>query len=450
MPRESRPTRVVIMGAAGRDFHNFNTVYRDDPHSEVVAFTAAQIPEIAGRRYPPELAGPLYPDGIPIVDEDELAALCREKNVDQVVFAYSDVEHVQVMHLASVALAAGADFLLLGPDRTMLRARVPVIAICAVRTGCGKSQTARWISRRLRPFGLKAAVIRHPMPYGNLVRQKVQRFETLEDLDAADCTVEEREEYEPHITFGNVVFAGADYGAILEQAEAEADIILWDGGNNDFPFFRPDLTITMVDPFRTGHETTYHPGETVLRMADIVLVAKANTAQEAQIRQVAANARTANPGARILRAHSEIELEDADAVRDKRVLVIEDGPTVTHGGMAWGAGYIAATRAGAGEIVDPRAAAGGSIARIFEKYPHIGPVLPALGYYPEQLAALRETINAAPADLVVSGTPCDLARLIRTDKPILRARYEYAEAEEPGLGALIEAFLRDNSLIPRA
>ena len=441
-------TRVVIMGAAGRDFHNFNVVYRGDPNSEVVTFTAAQIPEIAGRHYPPVLAGPLYPDGIPIRDEQELATLCREEAVDQVVFAYSDIDYAHVMHRASIVLAAGADFLLLGPDRTMLTARVPVIAICAVRTGCGKSQTARWISRRLRALGLRAAIIRHPMPYGTLARQKVQRFATLADLDAADCTVEEREEYEPHIDFGNVVFAGADYSEILKAAEAEADIILWDGGNNDFPFFQPDLTITMVDPFRAGDETSYHPGEAVLRMADIVLVAKANTADEAKIREVEANAQAANPGAQILRAHSEIELEDAAAVRGKRVLVIEDGPTITHGGMAWGAGYIAAKQAGAASIVDPRGASCGSLCAIFDQYPHIGPVLPALGYYPEQLSELRETINSAEADLVISGTPCDWSRLIEVNKPILRARYEYAEAEEPGLGALVEAFLRGRSLIP--
>ncbi|MDX1779743.1 MAG: cyclic 2,3-diphosphoglycerate synthase [Thalassovita sp.] len=447
MARKDQRTRVLIMGAAGRDFHNFNAVYRDDPQIEVVAFTADQIPEIAGRRYPPELAGPLYPEGIPIFDGSELAALCRDKAVDRVVFAYSDIDYAHVMHRASVALAAGADFVLLGPDRTMLTARVPVIAICAVRTGCGKSQTARWISRRLRRFGLKAAVIRHPMPYGNLTRQKAQRFTTLEDLDAADCTIEEREEYEPHIEAGNVVFAGADYGEILKRAEAEADIILWDGGNNDFPFYRPDLTITMVDPFRAGHETAYHPGEAVLRMADIVLVAKANTAEETQIGQVVANARAVNPGAKIRRAHSDIELEDAAKVRGKRVLVIEDGPTITHGGMPWGAGYIAAKRAEASEIVDPRGTACDSISVIFDQYPHIGPVLPALGYYPQQLSALRETINATPADLVISGTPCDLSRLIEVDKPILRARYEYAEAEEPGLGALVEDFLREKSLM---
>lgn len=448
MPHEKRRTRVVIMGAAGRDFHNFNLVYRDDPESEVVAFTAAQIPEIAGRRYPPALAGSLYPDGIPIIEEAELAVLCQDRQVDQVVFAYSDIEHVEVMHKASINLAAGADFILLGPERTMLKAKIPVIAICAVRTGCGKSQTARWISRRLRPFGLRAAIIRHPMPYGNLTRQRVQRFETLEDLDAADCTIEEREEYEPHIEFGNVVFAGADYGEILKQAEVEADIIIWDGGNNDFSFFRPDLTIVMVDPFRAGHETMYHPGEAVLRMADIVLVAKANTADEALILKVEANARAVNPRAKVLRTHSLIELENAEAVRGKRVLVIEDGPTITHGGMPWGAGFIAAKRAGATEIVDPRPAAIGYFSEIFDQYPHIGPVLPALGYHPAQLDALCETINATQADVVVSGTPCDLGRLINVNKPVLRARYEYAEAAEPGLGALVEDFLREKSLFP--
>jgi predicted GTPase len=447
MTSERHRRRIVIMGAAGRDFHNFNVAYRDDPDAEVVAFTAAQIPQIAGRRYPPELAGPLYPEGIPIVDEAELVALCRDRAADEVVFAYSDIEHTQVMHRASAALASGADFTLLGPNRTMLTAKVPVIAVCAVRTGCGKSQSARWISSRLQTFALKAAVVRHPMPYGNLIRQKVQRLATLEDLDAADCTVEEREEYEPHINSGNVVFAGADYGEILREAEREGDVILWDGGNNDFPFFRPDLTITLVDPFRAGHETTYHPGETVLRMADIVLVAKANTADEASIRQVEASARATNPQAAILRAHSEIELEDPGAARGRRVLVIEDGPTITHGGMAWGAGYFAAKQAGVAEIVDPQPFAAGNIAAVYEQYPHIGPVLPALGYHPVQLEALRETANAAKADLVISGTPCDLTRIIAFDKPVLRARYRYAEAEQPGLGQLVDAFLRDRSLI---
>lgn len=442
MSGDNARTRVVIMGAAGRDFHNFNMVYRDDPHSKVVAFTATQIPQIAGRRYPAPLAGPLYPDGIPIVEETELVTLCKTEAVNQVVFAYSDVRHDDVMHRASIALATGADFVLLGPERTMLTSARPVIAICAVRTGCGKSQTARWISRLLAEAGLKAAVIRHPMPYGDLIRQRVQRFAKVEDLDSADCTIEEREEYEPHITFGNVVFAGVDYAQILKQAEAEADIILWDGGNNDFPFLRPDLMITMVDPFRVGHETTYHPGETALRMAHIILVAKANTAAEDDIRQVTANAQAANPGATILRAFSQIDLETAELVAGKRVLVIEDGPTVTHGGMPWGAGYLAAQAAGAAELVDPRAFASGSIADTFDKYPHIGPVLPALGYHPAQLEQLRDTINSAQVDIIISGTPCDLARLVDVRTPILRARYEYAEADGPGLLALIERFLQ--------
>jgi predicted GTPase len=332
----------------------------------------------------------------------------------------------------------------------MLKSRRPVIAICAVRTGCGKSQTARWISRMLAGAGLKAAVIRHPMPYGDLIRQRVQRLASLTDLDEADCTVEEREEYEPHINFGNVVFAGADYTEVLKQAEAEADLIIWDGGNNDFPFFRPDLMITVVDPFRAGHETAYHPGETVLRMADIILVAKANTASEENIRQVESNARKVNRDATLLRAFSEIELEDAENAKGKRVLVIEDGPTVTHGGMPWGAGYIAANSAGASEIVDPRSAARGSVASTFDRYPHIGPVLPALGYHPEQLSELRDTINATDAELIVSGTPCDLARLVTVNKPILRARYEYAEAAKPGLQALVEEFLRENSFLSSA
>lgn len=448
MVKDNHRTRTVIMGAAGRDFHNFNVVYRDDPRSEVVAFTASQIPQIAGRTYPASLAGPLYPNGVPIRDEADLAELLEAKSVEQVIFAYSDVKHSHVMRCASVALAAGVDFILLGPNRTMLNATCPVIAVCAVRTGCGKSQVARWISKWFRSLGLRVAVIRHPMPYGNLALQGVQRFATLDDLDAANCTIEEREEYEPHIGFGNVVFAGADYAEILKCAEAEADLILWDGGNNDFPFFNPDLMITMVDPFRIGHETSYYPGETVLRMADIILVAKANTADDEAVIQIEANVRTVNPHAKILRAYSEIELPNASDVQGKRVLVIEDGPTITHGGMPWGAGYLAAKEAGADELVDPRGSARGSIAQSFENYPHIGPVLPALGYHPEQLLELASTINATDADLVISATPCELARLISINKPVLQARYEYAEADQPGLQILIEAFLRDTGRFP--
>jgi predicted GTPase len=443
MSNKQETTRVVIMGAAGRDFHNFNMVYRDDPASEVIAFTASQIPEIAGRCYPASLAGKHYPDGIPIVDEAELEILCRRQHVDQVVFAYSDVGHALVMHKASITLATGADFLLLGPKRTMLQAKVPVIAVSAVRTGCGKSQTTRWLSRVLKQRGLQVAVIRHPMPYGDLERQAVQRFSTRADLDAAECTIEEREEYEPHLALGNVVYAGIDYAEIIARAEAEADVILWDGGNNDFPFLRPALHIVLVDPLRPGNETTHHPGEAVLRMADIIVVAKVNSASDADIQQVTENARRINVTAPIVRGASPVVLDDPEAVRGKRVLVVEDGPTITHGSMPYGAGYVAATEAEAAEIVDPRSAAVGEIASIYAKYPHIGSVLPAVGYHPSQLLALRETINAAVADVVVSGTTCDLGALIEINKPVIRARYEFSEAGEPGLGSLIETFLKE-------
>jgi predicted GTPase len=436
----------VILGAAGRDFHNFNMVFRSDPDTEVIAFTATQIPEIAGRRYPPELAGPLYPNGIPIVDADGLARLCVDERIDLVVFAYSDVTHGEVMHKASIALAAGADFMLLGPRRTMLKSALPVIAVCAVRTGCGKSQTARWLSRRLAERGLRAAVIRHPMPYGDLARQRVQRFATPRDLDAAACTVEEREEYEPHVEAGNVVFAGADYAEILAAAAAEADLVIWDGGNNDLPFVAPDLMIGLLDPLRAGDETAYHPGETILRMADILVVAKADSATAAQIAAVSASAAAHNPGAPLVCAHSVVTMDEADRAAGRRVLVVEDGPTITHGGMASGAGLIAAHRAGAAEIVDPRAAATPAIAGVFKDWSHIGPVLPALGYSTRQLEELRRTIDAADADVVVSATPCDLARLIAVNKPILRVRYEFAEAGSPGLGALVDAFLDTRGL----
>ncbi len=440
-PKSREPVRVLIMGAAGRDFHNFNLCYRDDPRYQVIAFTAAQIPEIAGRRYPPELAGERYPDGIPILEESELEEICREQAVDKVVLAYSDISHEQAMHQASIALAAGADFEILGPRRTMLHAAVPVIAVCAVRTGCGKSQTCRWLSKRLKARGLKVAVIRHPMPYGDLRRQAVQRFAERADLRRADCTIEEREEYEPHLALGNVLYAGVDYAAILKRAEAEADIILWDGGNNDFPFIRPDLHIVLADPLRPGHETSHHPGEAVLRMADIALVAKTNSAADAGIRQVIDNIRRINPRAAIVRGASPVAVDNPALIRGKRVLVVEDGPSITHGGMAYGAGYIAATQAEAGEIIDPRPYALGEIAKIYAQYPHIGPVLPAVGYHPAQLQALADTINRAGADLVVSGTPCDLAALIDINKPLIQARYEFAELGEPGLGALVDAFL---------
>lgn len=446
MSEKGEPKRVLIMGAAGRDFHNFNRVYRDDPGSRVVAFTASQIPHIAGRRYPGSLAGSLYPDGIPIIDEAELEDICRKERVDEVVFAYSDVEHSRVMHKASIALAAGADFVLLGPARTMLPAKVPVIATSAVRTGCGKSQTTRWLSRLLKGQGFHVAVIRHPMPYGDLEAQAVQRFASLADLEAAHCTVEEREEYEPHLAIGNVVYAGVDYAQIVARAEAEADLILWDGGNNDFPFIRPDLHIVLVDPLRPGHETTHHPGEAVLRMADIVVVAKVNSASDAAVQQVSEATRRINPEATIVRAASPVHLHNPEQVRGKRVLVVEDGPTITHGGMPYGAGYVAATQAQAAQIVDPRSTASGQIAAVYAEYPHIGSVLPAVGYSPAQLEDLRRTIDSADADLVVAATPCDLGALIEIDKPVVRVRYEFAETGEPRLSELIEAFLVQQGL----
>jgi predicted GTPase len=435
------PTRIVILGAAGRDFHNFNVVYRDDPRVEVVAFTQAQIPRLTDRRYPASLAGPRYPDGIPIEDEADLEAICRRERVDRVVFAYSDVSHAAVMHLASRALAAGADFALLGPRRTMLRARVPVIAISAIRTGCGKSQVSRWLGRWLHARGHRVAVLRHPMPYGDLERQRVQRFARRDDLDAARCTAEEREEYEPHLAAGNVVFAGVDYAAIVEAAEREADIIVWDGGNNDFPFLRPRLHIVMADALRPGQADGYHPGEAVLRMADVVVVNKVDAASAAAVQTVIDEVRAINGLATIVRAASPVRLDDPDAVRGRRVLVVEDGPTLTHGGMAYGAGFVAATTAGADVIVDPRASATPSVRAIFARYPHIGSVLPAVGYDGAQLEALRETIDRAGADVVVAATPLDLAALIELRTPVVRARYELADAGSPTLASVVEAFL---------
>jgi predicted GTPase len=435
------PMRVLILGAAGRDFHNFNVLYRNDPAVRVVAFTAAQITGIGGRRYPFSLAGALYPEGIPIDDESELEALCRRESVDLVVFAYSDVSHAHVMHLASRALAAGADFALLGPDRTMLSASVPVIAISAIRTGCGKSQIARWLGRWLRARGLRVAVLRHPMPYGDLERQRVQRFATHADLDAAGCTTEEREEYEPHLAAGNVVFAGVETAAILARAEKEAEIIVWDGGNNDFPFLRPDLHIVLADALRPGQAAAYHPGEAVLRMADIAIVNKVDAASSADVQRVTDEVRAVNPSAPVVRAASPVVLDDAAAVRGRRVLVVEDGPTITHGGMPYGAGYVAATRAGAALIVDPRASAAPAVRAVFDRYPHIGHVLPAVGYQTVELEGLRETINRSDTEVVVAATPVDLAALIAIDKPVVRARYEFAEAGSPTLAELVDAFL---------
>lgn len=433
--------RVVVLGAAGRDFHVFNTLYRDDPACEVVAFTAAQIPGIAGRRYPAVLAGPLYPSGIPIVAEEDLEELCRRERVATVVFAYSDVPHQHVMHLASRALACGADFVLPGPDRTMLAARVPVIAVSAVRTGCGKSQVARWLTRRLATRGLRVVAMRHPMPYGDLAREAVQRFASRDDLAAARCTIEEREEYEPHLANGTVVYAGVDYAAILARAEQEAEVIVWDGGNNDFPFLRPDLHLVLVDALRPDQISTHHPGETVARMADVIVVNKVDAAPQADVQAAIAACRAVNPSAAVVRTASPVRLDDPAAVRGRRVLVVEDGPTITHGGMPYGAGLVAATAAGAATIVDPRASAAPEIAAIYARHPHIGRVLPAMGYGDAQLAALRATIAGAACDVVVSGTPIDLAALLAIDTPIVRARYELDEVGEPRLGDLVDAAL---------
>ncbi len=433
--------RIIIMGAAGRDFHNFNQVYRNDPQTEVFAFTATQIEGIANRSYPPILAGEYYPDGIPILEESQLETLCQKEKIDQVVFAYSDVTHRDVMHTASKVLAAGADFVLLGAENTMLTAQIPVIAVSAVRTGCGKSQTTRWLSRLLRQKGLKVAAIRHPMPYGELEKQRMQRFATMDDLTKADCTIEEREEYEPHLAAGNIVYAGVDYGMIVEKAEAEADILLWDGGNNDFPFIKPDLHLVLTDPLRPGDETRYHPGEMVLRMADIAIIPKVDVAEKADIETVMHNIQAVNPTAKIIKTASPITLSDPEAVRDRRVLVIEDGPTTTHGGMGYGAGYMAAIGAKAAEIVDPRPFAVPDIAKIYERYPHIGKILPAMGYFPQQLQALADTINQTEADVVVSATPSDIASLIEVNKPIVRANYELAEVEKPDLTEAVNRFL---------
>jgi predicted GTPase len=441
--------RVLILGAAGRDFHCFNRVYRDDPSTEVVAFTATQIPGIEERRYPIELAGPLYPEGIPIRPESELETLCATHRIDQVVFAYSDVSHSEVMHAASRALAAGADFTLLGPDATMLEARVPVIAVSAVRTGCGKSQTSRWIALRLIEKGLRVAAIRHPMPYGDLREQRLQRFSTREDLERAHCTAEEREEYEPYVDAGALIFAGVDYAAILEAAQSEAEIIVWDGGNNDFPFLRPDLHIAVLDALRPEQVTTHHPGETVARMADVAIVNKVDSATPEQTQEVFERFHAINADAPILRAASPITLSEPERVRGRRVIVVEDGPTTTHGGMGYGAGRLAALAGGAAEIVDPRPTAAPAIREVLDRHPHLEQVVPAMGYGDDQLEALRETLEAAEADVVVSGSPIDLARLIRISKPIVRALYRYQDLDDPGLAGVVDDFLSQRGLATR-
>jgi predicted GTPase len=424
--------RLVIMGAAGRDFHNFNVVFRNDPEVEVVAFTASpQIPFIADRRYPPELSGPHHPEGIPIVDESELAWLVREESIDEVIFAYSDVSHEHVMHAASIALAGGADFRLMGPASTMLEAEIPVVAVCATRTGSGKSQTTRRISRILEAAGIRVVVVRHPMPYGKLF-QAVQRFETEADLDAAECTIEEREEYEPHLAEGRIVFAGTDYASVLEHSQKEAGVIVWDGGNNDLPFFRPAIHIVVTDPLRAGHEVRYHPGETNLRMADVVVINKVDSASPEQIGAVMDSIARSNSSAAVVLAESVVSVEDGEEIRGKRVLVIEDGPTLTHGDMSYGAGVVAAKRNDAAVIVDPRPWATPALRDIYERYA-VGPVLPAMGYTPEQIADLESTINAADCDLVLVATPIDLRRLIRIDRPALRVSYELKEVGSPAL-----------------
>jgi predicted GTPase len=432
--------KVIIMGAGGRDFHNFNVVYRDDPSVEVVAFTATQIPGIADRTYPASLAGPRYPSGIRIWPEEKLTELIRSTGAEEVVFAYSDMPHLEVMHRASIALAAGADFTFLGPHSTMLKSTKPVVAVCAVRTGSGKSQTSRRIGRILLDAGLKVAVVRHPMPYGNLEAMRVQRFASLADIDASHPTVEEREEYERPVELGMIMYAGVDYRQILERAQAEADVIVWDGGNNDLPFFVPDLHVVVVDPLRAGDEVAYHPGEANLRMANVVVVNKIDSAGLGAISRVVADVMSVNPGAALVRAASPPLLSEGPSLQGKRVLVIEDGPTLTHGGMSYGAGSVAAQRAGA-QIVDPRPYAVGTIAEIFRRFPQIGKVLPAMGYSESQLDELEQTINAAECDIVITGTPIDLGRLISSRHPLRHVTYELQEVGRPTLSELLKPLI---------
>ncbi|MCK4377015.1 MAG: GTPase [Actinomycetia bacterium] len=435
--------KVVIMGAAGRDFHNFNVYFRDNPNYKVVAFTATQIPDIYGRKYPSELSGKLYPDGIPIYSENELEKLVKENKIDDVVFAYSDVSHNHVMHSASRAQSVGANFVLLGPNSTMIKSKKPVVSVCAVRTGSGKSQTSRRVSKILLDLGKKVVVIRHPMPYGDLVKQRCQRFEKYEDLDKYECTVEEREEYEPHIERGIVVYAGVDYEEILMGAEKEADIILWDGGNNDFPFYFPDLHIVVADPHRSGHELLYHPGETNLRMADVVVINKVDTATSDKIINVKENIKSVNPEAKIVFAESPISIDKPELIKDKIALVIEDGPTLTHGEMSFGAGFIAAQRAEAKEIIDPRPYAVGSIKDVYNKYTHLEKILPAMGYGDEQMKELEQTINNSPCEVVVVGTPINLLKLIKINKPAVRVKYELKEVGDLTLEKILEQFLKN-------
>ncbi|MGC9445000.1 MAG: cyclic 2,3-diphosphoglycerate synthase [Candidatus Methanospirareceae archaeon] len=436
------PKNVIIMGAAGRDFHNFNVYFRDTPAYRVVAFTATQIPDIEGRTYPATLAGGLYPDGIPIFAEEDLITLITEHAIDRVVFAYSDVPYEYVMRKGAATNAAGADFIMLGPAATMLRSRVPVISVCAVRTGSGKTSVSKKLCQLLRARSKTVVVVRHPMPYGNLAEQAVQRFSSYEDIERMGCTIEEREEYETHIDVGCTVYAGVDYEKILRQAETEADIIIWDGGNNDFSFFKPDLNIVVADPHRAGDEVTYYPGEINARMADVVVINKQDTAELEKIEQVRRNIMKVNPNAKIIDSASPITVEHPELIRDKRVLVVEDGPTLTHGGMKYGAGLIAARKAGAKEIVDPRPFITGAIIETFSEYPDIGPLLPAMGYSEEQINDLEQTINAAECDAVVIGTPIDLTRVITMNKPATRVRYGIKEIGGATLDEVIDAFLK--------
>ena len=432
--------KVIILGAAGRDFHNFNVVFRNNPDCQVAAFTATQIPDIANRRYPAELAGPLYPLGIPIFEEKDLEKIIAEEKIDVAVFAYSDVAHPTVMHLASRAVAAGADFWLLGTEHTQVKARVPVISICAVRTGCGKSPVSRLVASQLRHLGWKPVVIRHPMPYGDLAAQAVQRFASIEDMDRHQCTIEEREEYEPHIRVGTVVYAGVDYEKILRQAEQEADIILWDGGNNDTPFYTSDLEIVVADPHRPGHELAYFPGEVNLRRAQVIIINKVDTAAAHDVELVRENIRRCNPAAKVLETACRVSVVSPESVRGRRVLVVEDGPTLTHGEMAYGAGVVAARQCGAAELVDPRPYAVGSIRGTYERFPHLTSLLPAMGYGAVQRHELEETINRVPCDLVLIATPVNLTSILNLNKPSVRVAYEAEELTKPGLVELLTEF----------
>jgi len=432
--------KAIIMGAAGRDFHNFNVHFRKNEDLRVVAFTATQIPDIEDRKYPPQLAGELYPEGIPIYPEEELVSLIKDKIVDEVYFSYSDVPHEYVMNKASEVMAAGASFILLGPDETMIKSKLPVVSVCAVRTGCGKSQTSRKISLILKNKGRRVVIIRHPMPYGNLADQKVQRFGKYEDLAKHHCTIEEREEYEPHISNGIIVYAGVDYQAILDEAEKEADVIIWDGGNNDFSFYKADLEIVVTDPHRAGHELLYHPGETNFRRADVIVINKIDTADDEKVNLLMENITKFNPEAKIVRANSPIFVSAGEEIANKNVLVVEDGPTLTHGEMSYGAGVVAANQFGAAAIIDPRPFAVGSIKDTFKKFKHLDLVLPAMGYGDQQIAELTETINNSECDLVVSGTPIDLSRLIETNKKILRVQYDIEEIGSPDLEEVLRDF----------